>query len=190
MLPAQHLPGLRVRQRLVCEPEVLLDPANPALESLDALLKLIELEAEERPRLAELLIEVRAILGVAPLRVELRTLSEQLNVASQVFDEDASVTPEVSDLLVQAAGGLGELSDLLVQAAGGLGEVGDLLLEVLSDLGDLLADVLADLGELPLEVLPDLGEIPAESLGGRGNDPFDLRERLGVHRRLRERGAV
>jgi len=140
--------------------------ADPTLETLDALLKLLEREVEKGPGLPELLVKVLAILGMAPLNADLDAFGNQLNVASQVFDEDARVPTEIGDLLLEPPGRLSQ---------------------VLPHLGDLLLEPRGRLSE----VLPHLGEVPAKPLGSRGRDSFDSRERLGVHRCLRlKRKAV
>ena len=78
---------------------------SPALQSLDPLPELIVGELQERSGLSKLLVHVLAIFGVTALDQRVKTLSHDLDVVPDAFDEHVGVARRLSNLRAQVGGG-------------------------------------------------------------------------------------
>ena len=71
---------------------MLLDAADPILQTLDAFLNLPVGELDERAGFPELLIQIGSIVGMTPVEMHLEPFGNQLEFVSKSFGQNTGVT--------------------------------------------------------------------------------------------------
>ena len=76
---------------------MLLDGANSLFQTLDPFLNLTIRKLDERAGFPELLVQIRSIIGMTPVEMHLKPLSNQLEFLSKSFSQDAGMPFGIDD---------------------------------------------------------------------------------------------
>lgn len=90
---------------------MLLDGANPLFEPFDPFLNLAVRKLDERTSFPELLVKMRSIICMTPIKMHLKSLGDELKFMPKSFSKDTRVSFAVNNL--SPKGFSGSANDLL-----------------------------------------------------------------------------
>lgn len=77
---------------------MLLDGANALFRPFDSRLSLAIRELDEGPSLSELLVQIRSIIGMAPVEMYLESFGDELELMPESFGQNTSVSLRIGNV--------------------------------------------------------------------------------------------